>query len=166
MKINPIFSSFFGKPENYSKIDNYVSRSAQPVKEDFAWLKEQGVTDVINFRYMTEPGIDFDEKTVVEELGMKYHRIPSRTSKPTEENIRKFVSTVDEIIQNGGKPHIHCKAGADRTGMYSFIYKTIRGIGTEAENEAEWLKMGHHKDFFPDLIQWTKDFMKKFRRQG
>jgi len=164
MKINHTTLSFLGMPLNYSKIDNNVSRSAQPMKEDFVWLKKQGITDVINFRYMTEPGIDFDEQKIVEELGMKYHRIPSRTSKPTEENIRKFVSTIDEIIQNGGKPHIHCKAGADRTGMYSFIYKTIRGIGTEAENEAEWLKFGHHFKEYPNLIEWTKNFLKSFKK--
>lgn len=163
MRINFAPVSFFGKPLNYSKIDNNVSRSAQPQKADFKWLKEQGVTDVINFRYMTEPGIDFDEKAVVEELGMKYHKIPSRTSKPTEENIRKFVSTVDEITQNGGKAHIHCKAGADRTGMYAYIYKTLKGIGTPAENEAEWFRMGHHFTVFPNLMDWTKDFLKKFK---
>ena len=161
MKINQV--SFLGVPFNYSKVDKNVSRSAQPKKEDFVWLKEQGVTDVINFRYMTEPGIDFDEQKVVEELGMKYHRIPSMTARPTEKNIRKFLSTVDEITQNGGKAHIHCQAGADRTGMYSYIYKTVKGIGTQKENEAEWLNLGHHFKKFPNLIEWTKNFLKNFK---
>ncbi len=32
--------SFTGKPDNYAIIDKYVSRSAQPAKEDFVWLKK------------------------------------------------------------------------------------------------------------------------------
>ena len=50
MRINPM--PFKGKPNNYLKIDNTLSRSAQPMAEDFAWLKEQGVTDILNFRTM------------------------------------------------------------------------------------------------------------------
>ena len=42
--------TFKGMPNNYSQIDKTVSRSAQPMAEDFVWLKEQGVTDIVNFR--------------------------------------------------------------------------------------------------------------------
>ncbi len=42
--------SFRGQPNNFHIIDRNVLRSAQPAAEDFAWLKEQGVTDIINFR--------------------------------------------------------------------------------------------------------------------
>jgi hypothetical protein len=85
MIINAI--SFKGMPSNYSKIDNTLSRSAQPMADDFAWLKEQGITDIVNFRTMVVSGVEFDEKTAVESLGMKYHNIPSITSKPEEKNI-------------------------------------------------------------------------------
>ena len=91
MIISPI--SFKGMPNNYSKIDNTLSRSAQPMAEDFAWLKEQGVTDVVNFRTMVVSGVEFDEKTSVEELGMIYHNIPSITSKPTELTYNKNIQT-------------------------------------------------------------------------
>ena len=124
MNIRPI--SFKGMPHNYYKIDNTVSRSAQPQKEDFAWLKEQGVTDIINFRTMFVSGIDFDEKKVVESLGMKYHNIPTITAKPNDDNIKEFLDLTDTVCKNNGKLHLHCAAGADRTGMYSFIYKTIK----------------------------------------
>ena len=62
MKI--LFSNikFAGKPDNYSVIDKFVSRSAQPKKEDLKWLKELGVTDIVNFRTMYTPDINFDEK--------------------------------------------------------------------------------------------------------
>ena len=107
--------SFKGKPDNYKKIDNTVSRSAQPKAEDFKWLKEQGVTDVINFRTMYVSGIGFDEKSLVEQNGMKYHNIPSHTKTPNEQNIGKFLDIVDNVQKQGGKVHIHCKAGRQCT---------------------------------------------------
>ena len=153
--------SFKGKPDNYKKIDNTVSRSAQPKAEDFKWLKEQGVTDVINFRTMYVSGIGFDEKSLVEQNGMKYHNIPSHTKTPNEQNIGKFLDIVDNVQKQGGKVHIHCKAGADRTGMYSWIYKQTHNLGSMKSNEKEMLEMGHHYNLYPNLINWIKIFLTK-----
>lgn len=152
--------SFKAKPNNYAEINSYVSRSAQPNKEDFAWLKDQGVTDVINFRTMVVEGVDFNEETEVLKQGMRYHNIPSVTKSPTKENVNKFLNLIKDIENRSGKAHIHCKAGADRTGMYAFIYKMLKGIGTLAGNEREWLEHGHNTKLYPDLRNWAKDFIK------
>ena len=101
--------SFAGKPDNYAKIDNYVSRSAQPKKADFDWLKNEGVTDVFNFRTMTVSGLDFDEKIEVEKRGMKYHNIPTITREPNEKQIDTFLKEIDDVKAKNGKAHIHCK---------------------------------------------------------
>ena len=163
MKVNlfkqPSFS-FKGEPPNYAKISNTLSRSAQPNKEDFKWLKDNGVTDIINFRTMVVSSVDYDEATEVSKLGMKYHNLPSITSKPTKENVDVFIDLVNNIERNGGKAHIHCKAGADRTGMYSFIYKEIKGIGSILENEKEWIARGHNIERYPNLRDWTKNLLK------
>ena len=161
MKILSI--SFKGKPENYAKIDKFLSRSAQPAKEDFKRLKEQGVTDVINFRTMFSPGINFDEKSVVEKNGMNYYNIPTVSKNPEEGLVKQFLSLVKSIISKNGKAHIHCKAGADRTGMYSYIYKELRGIGTTVENEKEWIQRGHNTARYPNMIKWTNEIIKKLR---
>ena len=158
MKISQIF--FKGKPYNYAIIDNHISRSAQPLKEDLKWLKEQGITDIINFRTMIESAVDFNEEEEVEKLGMKYHNIPSITMKPNEKKVKYFLELIEQIKKNNGKAHIHCKAGADRTGMYAFIYKMTKGIGTLARNEREWLELGHNTQLYPDLRNWAKKFLK------
>lgn len=162
MKINLFTVSFKGKPDNYLKIDNVVSRSAQPGADDFIWLKNQGVTDIVNFRTMVKPALNFDEKKIVEQNGMRYHNIPSITKYPDVENINKFLKLVDNIKKSGGKVHIHCKAGADRTGMYSFIYKQLNNLGNINSNTAEMLKMGHNYQLYPDLLPWIKNFLNKF----
>lgn len=162
MYVNPI--TFNGKPINYAKINNTVSRSAQPKAADFAWLKKRGVTDVINFRTMVVSGCHFDEKAVTEALGMKYHNIPSVSKFPTEENVSKFLDIVEGVQKNNGKVHIHCMAGADRTGMYSYIYKALNGIGTRSENEAEMIKFGHNYKRYPDLISWINKYLDKIMK--
>ena len=162
MKLNPIIS-FCGKPNNYLKIDDTVSRSAQPMKDDFKWLKEQGVTDIINFRTMIKPNLDFDEKSVVEQNGMKYHNIPSVTPHPLEKNITEFLNIIDDVKKENGKVHIHCKAGADRTGMYSLIYKQINNLGDFISNKAEMIKMGHHDKLYPNLLPWIENFLNKHK---
>ena len=157
MKIRPI--SFQGKPKNYATIDNNISRSAQPMKDDFIWLKEQGVTDIINFRTMVVSALDFDEKTVVENLGMKYHNIPSITARPNPQKINDFLNLTDDIINRAGKIHLHCKAGADRTGMYAYIYKSFKGIGDRWNNMVEMVRMGHNTRLYPNLLRQTNIFI-------
>lgn len=152
--------NFKGAPNNYHVIDKTLSRSAQPKKDEFLWLRDNGVTDIINFRTMYNPSIEFDEKSVVEEAGMRYHSIPSITAFPTESNIWKFLDIINKVQKENGKVHIHCKAGADRTGMYSLIYKQINKIGDFASNKAEMLKFGHNKNLYPDLMCRIENFLK------
>lgn len=161
MKIQNI--SFLGQPKNYKKIDATVSRSAQPNLEDYGWLKENGVTDVVNFRTLYGEREKDIEKNAVEKLGMRYHQISSVTAKPNENNIKNFLSIIDDVKARRGKVHIHCKAGADRTGMYAYIYKSLNNISTQANNLKEWLTMGHNVTLYPNLMDWTIDFVKKFK---
>ena len=164
MKIILTEAVFRGKPRNYSKIDDTVSRSAQPLKEDFRWLKEQEVTDIFNFRTMHSPGLDFSEKETVEALGMKYHNIPSISAFPQQSKVQEFLKGIEQVKKNNGKAHIHCKAGADRTGMYSFIYKMFNGIGTLSENKSEWVKHGHNCKRYPNMIEWAENLVKNFKK--
>ena len=94
---------------------------------------------------------------------MNYHNIPSYTREPNENNILKFLEIINEVKSRAGKVHIHCMAGADRTGMYAYIYKIINKIDTPLKNENEWIKMGHHRQLYPDLIPKTKELLKKMK---
>lgn len=162
MKTQPVYLTFEAKPKNFAKIDETISRSAQPSTGDFIWLKEQGITDIINLCTKIKSDSMPSEQKTVEELGMKYHNIPTITFKPTEKKVQKFLRLIDSIKEKNGKIHVHCKAGADRTGMYVFIYKALQRQGTLAENEAEWLSFGHNTKLFPNLRMWAKEFIKKY----
>ena len=151
-------------PFNYKKIDTYVSRSAQPDRKNFEWLKNEGVTDIINLRTMHTPKIDFNEEEYVKKQGMKYHNIPSVSRHPNEENVLKFLKIIEEVKKRGGKVHIHCKQGADRTGMYSYIYERLSKTGrTPFEIYRDMVEHGWHFSLYPHICIWAEEFVQKFK---
>lgn len=160
MKIAQV--SFLGQPQNYHKVDDTISRSAQPAKEDYKWLKSQGITDIINLRHHTIN--EFDERQVVNNLGMKYHHMPCHPRHPKEENISDFLKLTEQVKKEGGKLLVHCKAGVDRTGLYSFIYKEFNNIGKTTDNVIEWISKGHHIECYPDMISWALHFIKNNKK--
>lgn len=150
------------KPENYKKIDELVSRSAMPTSaKNIKWLKKQGVTDIINFRLSGSLAKGGREREIAEKYGMRYHHIPTDIKHPSEKQVGQFLDIVDGVEKEGGKVHIHCRIGADRTGMYSWIYKQKHGIGEMAENEKEMHSLGHNNLELPSLINWVKDYLYK-----
>ena len=74
-----------------------------------------------------------------------------------------YLHGIAQVADKNGKLHIHCKAGADRTGMYAFIYKALNKIGSLAENEREWIERGHNTKLYPNLRAWTKNFIKTLK---
>ena len=107
MKILNINSfAFKAMPKNYAKIDNSLSRSAQPEKEDFAWLKSQGVTDVINFRTMAFSNINFDEEKEVKAKHGLFRALIANMVKGVTEGFSKslmFKGVGYKLSKNGNK---------------------------------------------------------------
>ena len=153
------------KPENYKKIDDTLSRSAQITKSNIRWLKDKGVTDIINFRTMSVPDLNFDEKSYVENLGIVYHSIPSVSMYPKKENVGQFLDIVEGVKNKRVQLHIHCKQGADRTGMYSYIYERLNNIGTPKENKEEMIKHLWHRDKYPHMVEWSEIFVDMFKKK-
>ena len=157
-KISPI--SFKGVPYNYGDVCSYISRSAKPDQYDFSWLKQQGVTDVVDFSTEYEDlNFWFNEKKIVEDLGMKYHKIPFTPEEPNEGVVEKFLSLVKKVKNEGGKVHMHCLMGADRTGFMAFIYKMSNNIDNAFDNMHEWIKKGHNPKRYPKLIPWAQNYL-------
>ena len=152
------------QPYNYRKVDDTLSRSAQPDERNIVWLKSQGVTDIVNLRTMYDPQINFDEKELVELNGMIYHNIPSHTRCPKPENVGEFLDIVEGVKQSGGKVHVHCKQGADRTGMYTYIYERVNKVKPKKEAKKEFVECGWHSDLYPDLDKIAEKFVKMFKK--
>ncbi len=152
------------QPYNYHKVDETLSRSAQPDERNILWLKSQGVTDVVNLRTMYDPQINFDEKELVELNGMVYHNIPSHTRFPKPEKVGEFLDIVEGVKQNGGKVHVHCKQGADRTGMYTYVYERVNKVKSKREAKKEFVECGWHSSIYSDLDKIAEQFVKMFKK--
>ena len=160
----------WGKKSNVDLVNfichvDYLRTSEVPAEQQLGALMYERLKRIVKlcldnggFKYVRRS----DLTPIVEQNGMRYHNIPSITKYPDVENINKFLKLVDNIKKSGGKVHIHCKAGADRTGMYSFIYKQLNNLGNINSNTAEMLKMGHNYQLYPDLLPWIKNFLNKF----
>ena len=155
--------TFAKKPLNYRKIDDFMSRSAVPATEgQMKWLKKQGVTDIVNFRLSGSlNNHKVRERELAEKYGIRYHHIPTDVKHPSERQVEHFLDIVEGVENEGGKMHVHCRYGKDRTGMYSWIYKQKHGEGEMAQNEQEMHCMGHDSAELPLLINWIKDYLYK-----
>ena len=113
---------------------------------------------------MIAPSLNFNEEQTVQKLKMNYHNIPSISKLPNSKNVGKFLNIIDDVKKRNGRVHIHCKQGADRTGMYAYIYERLNNIGTEGSRIIELFKHGYHFERYPKLIDWAMNFVKQVKK--
>lgn len=110
-------------------------RAAQPTPADLRqWTAEYGIRSVLNLR-----GTDYDvdwyrqEVTAADELGLVHADFSlSARRNPGPERMADLVA----LMRSLPKPIlIHCRSGADRTGLAAALY--VGAIARESEAEAE-----------------------------
>ena len=127
--IHPLWSQEDGDPE-VEYIDSFDNLyrfqrfyiAGQPSLEAFRWLRDQGVTRVVNLRSEDENEdfaySSFDEQSVMGELGMKYLSVPvSGRGGYTPENLEamaRFLEPDEQVL-------IHC-GGAGRATNFLMAY--------------------------------------------
>ena len=143
----PVKLDATGFQEVFAKVgDLYIS--GQPTAEAFAKLKSEGVTTVINLRTDSEmsnrENIPFDERAVMDSLGMKYIHIPlgGPDSPYNNEALIKFANALKDA---DGKVLLHCTSGRRDSYMYAAylvqykIFSPNKAIEyAKAVNFGEW----------------------------
>jgi len=96
-----------------------VYRSAQPsVAQLGEWVREYGIRTIVNFRDATSDTA-VKEKAAAKELGVHYVAHPLfNHSLPKPNVLRSLIGTIEGVEQ---PMLLHCRAGADRTGLASVI---------------------------------------------
>ena len=128
--------------DNYCIVDQRLHRSSQPSYYTLKKAQKLGVTQVISFRNPGKISYQLLEERWVSELGLKLHsKQLSATEIATPET---YVEIFDLIEKNDGKTLVHCKSGADRTGLFSGIYVTWSRsqTGLRSGDMLHW-KFGH-----------------------
>jgi len=105
--------------ENFYQVDQNVYRGAQPTADGFKYLAKIGVKTVIDLREADQRS-QAEERTVTA-AGMKYVNVPmTGLAPPTEAEISRALG----ILEGGSGPvFVHCKRGADRTGVVIATYR-------------------------------------------
>ena len=106
--------------KNFYQVDAHVYRGAQPTDEGFKYLAKIGVATVIDLREADERS--GAEEKVVRDAGMKYVNIPmTGLTPPTEAEITRILGILKD--NTTGAVFVHCRRGADRTGVVIASYR-------------------------------------------
>jgi protein tyrosine/serine phosphatase len=142
---------------NFHKIADGVYRSAQLYEFNMPEFYEKyKFTTILNLRGKKENKKWYE----YEKKFCKEHNITLIDFKISDKKIlsNQTMKKLVDIIQNAKKPIlIHCKAGADRTGLVSALY--LYSIGDKNASRMLSLKYGH----FPYLFSPTKAMDESFK---
>ena len=102
---------------NLHKVSDALYRGAQPEDEGYKTLVEMGVKSIVNLRSL------HSGRDEAKEAKIKYNRIVFNPFHPEDEDLVEFLK-----IMANPKNHpvfMHCKHGADRTGMMVAFYRIV-----------------------------------------
>jgi protein tyrosine/serine phosphatase len=134
---------------NFGRMDDRLYRGAQPTPEGFAQLRGMGIDTVVRLSLGEEGGAA--ERAIVESLGMHFVNLPwSSVHDPNADQIVAFLKLVREHPDH--RFFVHCKAGADRTGVFVALYRIVLDHWTPAQAIDE-MKAFHYRYVFPPHLQ-------------
>jgi tyrosine-protein phosphatase SIW14 len=106
---------------NFRKVDDHVYRGGQPSASGFSNLAKLGIKTVVDLREIGEHS-QAEEEKIVTDLGMKYVSIPMHgLSTPKDDKVAAVEALFNDTTS--GPVFVHCKRGADRTGMVVAVYR-------------------------------------------
>jgi protein tyrosine phosphatase (PTP) superfamily phosphohydrolase (DUF442 family) len=151
---------------NFHKISPIAYRSAQPTMSQLKrYSKKYGIKTIINLKGTNPAGAYFHfEKEKCEELGLTLVNVGIKSRgipKPEQ------ITQAKEIFESVEYPiWMHCKAGADRTGIYAVLYQYFKEhIPVAQTDQLAFWPFGHIKyskagkvDFyFETFIRYQKE---------
>jgi tyrosine-protein phosphatase SIW14 len=151
---------------NFGHVAQNLYRGGQPSSDGFNTLRTMGVGMVVNLRDdRAEMAI---EKREVESLGMKSVDIPwSANHEPSSAQIVEFLDLVR--ANPNTKIYVHCRRGADRTGVMIAAYRiaiehksVAEAISEMHQYHYDWLfrsQLKRYIESLPGLLQNDPQFL-------
>ncbi len=142
---------------NFGRVTPNLYRGAQPKPEGYAELKKLGIEIVVNFRKRSD-GTEA-ERRIVESLGLRYVSIPwSAWGQPENKQVAEFLELLRANPEK--KIFVHCRAGADRTGVIVAAYRIAVQNWRPSQALAEMKAYHLHSFWHPQLKRYIEDFPK------
>jgi protein tyrosine/serine phosphatase len=151
-----------GGVDNFGRMNPHLYRGAQPTSEGFVNLRELGVDTVVRLSLGEEGSAA--ERAVVESLGMQFVDLPwSSVHLPQTGQVVEFLSLVKEHPER--TYFVHCKAGADRTGVFVALYRIVLDRWT-TDQAVDEMKAFHYRTLFlPHLQTYVEKFPAKLESE-
>ncbi|MBW2056628.1 MAG: tyrosine-protein phosphatase [Deltaproteobacteria bacterium] len=135
---------------NLHRVTESLYRGAQPTAAGMRRLKAMGVKTVVNLRSFHS---DRDE---IGDTGLGYVHIYMKAWHPEKREVVRFLQVVTD---DGLTPaFVHCKHGADRTGLMCAVYRMAICGWTKNEAIAEMTEggFGYHR-IWGNLVRFIED---------
>ena len=133
---------YFGN--EHTTIEGELYRSGQPTGEDIKlYTKRYGIKSIVNLRGENKDSPWYlEEVATAETLGIKHINFRMKAAR---ELTNEQAFELSEVMRKAPKPLlIHCRAGADRTGLAAALYvAAISKGGEDAAEEQLSLRYGH-----------------------
>jgi protein tyrosine/serine phosphatase len=140
---------------NFGRVSDGLYRGAQPTPAGFAHLRALGIGTVV--RLSRGEQASAAERALVTNLGMGFIALPwSTRDVPRDEQVTDFLSFV--AAHPGEKIFVHCKAGADRTGVFVALYRIAIDHWSAAEAVDEMKAFHYRYLFLPHLERYVEAF--------
>jgi protein tyrosine phosphatase (PTP) superfamily phosphohydrolase (DUF442 family) len=120
-----------------------VMRSAQPTGRLAGWIRDHRISSILNLRGGSPADWWYDQEVrTAEQCGAIYYDLPlCATRRPTRRELLRLIDFLEECKY---PLLIHCKSGADRTGLASALYLMVRrGESPEQAIGAFSIAFGH-----------------------
>jgi protein tyrosine/serine phosphatase len=153
-------ASTFRPIKNFHVVDpGKFYRSAQLTGDELREVvAEKGIKTVINLRGRQRSEWWYqDEKAVLDELGVNFVSIPlDSDTVPKRKRLIRYLNALRDLPR---PILIHCRSGADRTGLHSALYK-IDYMGKTTEEAFEELdaRFLHFKSLKPSNSVFLKNY--------
>lgn len=140
---------------NFGRMNARLYRGAQPTDAGFVHLRDLGIGTVIRLS-LGEEGAAAEDATV-EALGMHFIALPWSTQHdPSAEQVHEFLDFVREHPSE--TIFVHCKAGADRTGVFVALYRIAIDHWSTAAALDEMKAFHYRYLFLPHLESYVESF--------
>ncbi len=141
---------------NTGKISDVLYRGAQPLDKGLPELKKLGITTIVDLRGEDREKIKWERKHA-ESLGIRFVHIPlSGWSPPTDEQVAQFLSLLRNDPEQ--KIFVHCRFGADRTGVFVAAYRMAVEKWTPEQAMKEMYFFGFNGFWHPSMKSFIKNF--------
>jgi protein tyrosine/serine phosphatase len=148
---------------NFHQVNENLYRGAQPQSGGLKKLSELGIKTIVNLRGASEE--TRKQQAEAEASGMRYFNIPlSSIGRPKDHEVERALAIID--ARENWPVFVHCKRGADRTGVIVAAYRISREQWTaeQATTEAKRLGMAsiqfRKKDYISDYYKRRQDAKK------